>query len=134
MNGLKCFFPNLNHVTCLAHALHRVCLKIAEENQEINSLISLFKSIMAKSPLREYQFQQKTGLYLPVKPALTRWGTWLSAAYYYAQNYTKIKDSSITLTVLARTSSYLIVPLENYQKYLKEQKMLQLLHIRSMKT
>jgi hypothetical protein len=52
---------------------------------------------MAKSPLREYQFQQKTGLSLPVKPALTRWGTWLSAAYYYAQNYTKIKDFIIEL-------------------------------------
>jgi hypothetical protein len=80
---------------CLAS--QRVCLKIAEENQEINCLICLFRSIMAKSPFREYQFQQKTGLFLPVKPALTRWGTWLSAAYYIAQNYTKIKDFIIEL-------------------------------------
>jgi hypothetical protein len=61
--------------------------------------------------------------------------------YFSRNNF--LLDSSITLTVLARTSSYLIVPsefwpvrartfsysLENYQKYLKEQKMLQLLNI-----
>jgi len=79
-------------VTCLAHALHRVSLKVAEEHKEINSLISFFKQIMVKSPLREYQFQQKTGLSLPVKPVLTRWGTWLNAVFYYAENYAKIKE------------------------------------------
>jgi hypothetical protein len=127
MNNLILFFPNLHHVTCLAHALHRVCMKVAEENQEINSLISLFKSIMAKSPLREYQFQQKTGLSLPVKPALTRWGTWLSAAYYNAENYIKIRDFIMELP----NSSKAIISAKN----LIESQTLQnnLIEIRGMK-
>ncbi len=54
MNGLKEFFPNLHHMTCIVHALHRVCLKISEDSTETNSLIALFKKIMTKSPLREY--------------------------------------------------------------------------------
>jgi hypothetical protein len=91
MKNLKCFFPKLHHVTCLAHALHRVSLKVAEEHKEINSLISFFKKIMVKSPLREYQFQQKTGLSLPVKPVLTRWGTWLNAAFLLCRELRKNK-------------------------------------------
>jgi hypothetical protein len=51
--------------------LHRVCLKISEDNTEINSLIALFKKLMIKSPLREYQFKQKTGLCFPRKPVVT---------------------------------------------------------------
>ncbi|KAK4885975.1 hypothetical protein RN001_002246 [Aquatica leii] len=30
-------------------------------------------------------------LTLPPQPILTRWGTWISAACYYANNFTKIK-------------------------------------------
>jgi hypothetical protein len=92
MNGFKEFFPNLHHITRIVHALHRVFLKISEDNTEINSLIALFKKIIIKSPLREYQFKQKTGLCLPPKPVVTRWGSWLKAAFYYAENYIKIKD------------------------------------------
>ena len=36
-------FPNQHHVTCLAHAINRVCSVISDENSEINSLIILFK-------------------------------------------------------------------------------------------
>jgi len=66
--------------------------QITEENEEINSLISMFKKVLIKSPLREYQFRRDTGLSLPPKPVVTRWGTWLSAAFYYSENYTKIHE------------------------------------------
>jgi hypothetical protein len=85
-------FPNMHHITCIAHALHRVSLKITKENEEINSLISLFKKVTVKSPLREYQFRRITGLSLPPKPVVTRWGTWLNAAFYYSANYMKIHE------------------------------------------
>jgi len=88
---LKDTFPNLNHITCIVHALHRVNLVI-KNNNEVNELISLFKEIMVKSPLREHNFQNETGLPLPPKPVITRWNTWLLAAFYYDENYVKIKE------------------------------------------
>ena len=60
---------------------------------------------MVKSPLREYQFQLKTGLSMPVKPVLTRRGTWLNAAFYYAENYAKIKE---LITELVDSSKVII--------------------------
>ncbi len=68
-------FPNLHHVTCIAHALNRVCCVISEENVEINLLISLFKKVMVKSPLREHSFQIQTGLPLSPKAVKTRWNS-----------------------------------------------------------
>ncbi|KRX18174.1 hypothetical protein T07_3177 [Trichinella nelsoni] len=32
---------------------------------------------------------------LPPQPVLTRWGTWLSAVFYYVANITKIRETII---------------------------------------
>jgi hypothetical protein len=88
---LKTIFPNLNHITCIVHALHRVVTVIREDNNEVNEFISLFKQIMAKSPLREHQFHEQTNLPMPPKPVLSRWNTWLLSAFYYSENYAKVK-------------------------------------------
>jgi hypothetical protein len=91
VKNLKDLFPNLRHITCIAHALHRVSLIIKDENPEVNQLISLFKEIMVKSPLREYEYKEQTGLPMPPKPVITRWNTWLLTAFYYAENFGKVK-------------------------------------------
>jgi hypothetical protein len=83
-------FPNLHHVTCINHLLHRVCEKIREENDNINEFISLSQSIIWKSFQRIQLFKEKTQLNLPPKAVLTRWGTWLVAAFYYAENFSKV--------------------------------------------
>jgi hypothetical protein len=89
---MRSLFPNLHHVTCLAHALNRVCIVIKDNYEEVNQLVSLFKEVMVKSHLREYQFHEKTGISLPPKPVITRWNTWLNAAFYYSDNFTKIHE------------------------------------------
>lgn len=89
---LKVLFPNLLHVTCLAHALHRICEEIRGIFSEVDSLISNTKKIFLKSPNRIQLFKEMAPeLALPPQPVLTRWGTWLSAALYYASNFNKIQ-------------------------------------------
>lgn len=97
ISSLKPLVTNLHHITCLAHALNRVCEKIRSENPELNSFISKFKKIIVKSPNRQTKFREETGLKLPPEPVITRWGTWLNAALYYAENYEKIKKFVLKL-------------------------------------
>lgn len=87
---LKKTFRNLKHFTCLAHALHRVAEEIRNENNSVNLLISNMKKILLKSPKRKQLFNAKTGLPLPPECVITRWGTWLTTAFYYADNLEKI--------------------------------------------
>ncbi|CAH2003791.1 unnamed protein product [Acanthoscelides obtectus] len=37
------------------------------------------------------------GLPLPPEPVITRWGTWLNAALFYADNFVKIKEIFLLL-------------------------------------
>lgn len=39
----KITFPNLNHITCLAHSLHRVCESIRINNEETDKFIASMK-------------------------------------------------------------------------------------------
>ena len=91
VKNLKNHFSNLNHITCLSHALHRVCEKIRSDNEDVNKLISKVKSILLKSKERQIQFVQSTGCSLPPQVILTRWGSWISAAFYYHENFDKIR-------------------------------------------
>lgn len=34
--NLKKLFPNLNHITCLTHAINRVCETIRDHNEDLN--------------------------------------------------------------------------------------------------
>lgn len=88
---LALLYPKLTHVTCLAHALHLVCEIIRARFSEVNELIACFKQILVKAPYRRMTFVQKTGLNLPPKPIVTRWGTWISAVAYFADNFDKLK-------------------------------------------
>ena len=47
-----------------------------------------------KAPRRISMFREKNlDLPLPPSPCLTRWGTWLSAALYYAEHFEAIKET-----------------------------------------
>ena len=86
------FFPNMIHVTCFAHGLHRVCEMVREMFKEVNSLIATVKKIFLKAPSRVVTWKEiHPNLPLPPEPVLTRWGTWLEAALFYATNYAKVK-------------------------------------------
>ena len=75
------------HVTCLAHALHRLSEAIRDSFPDVDSLIAEVKKTFVKAPLRVKVFREETSTTpLPPEPILTRWGTWISAASYYAAN------------------------------------------------
>ncbi|XP_018497018.1 uncharacterized protein LOC100897508 [Galendromus occidentalis] len=91
--GLKVLFPKLVHVTCLAHAVHRVCEEIRVSCPSVDALIANVKKVFAKAPSRIRVFKDLApNLPLPPEPVLTRWGTWLNAALYYAVNLDVIEN------------------------------------------
>lgn len=81
------------HLTCLAHALHRVAETVRSLFTDVDSLISQVKKVFLKAPSRVQVLKENyPDLCLPPQPVLTRWGTWLEAAQYYCENYDKIGD------------------------------------------
>lgn len=90
---LTTFYVNMIHVTCLAHAIHRVCEFIRGSFEDVDGLISNCKKIFLKCPARLNAFKEALpDTPLPPRPVITRWGTWLSAALYYARNFDDVKD------------------------------------------
>lgn len=90
---LKMLYPNLIHVTCLAHGLNRVAEEIRNQFPDVNALIGNVKKIFLKSPLRIQLYKEKLpNVNLPPEPVITRWGTWLNAATFYALHFTSIKE------------------------------------------
>lgn len=91
--ALKILFPKMMHLTCLAHGLHRVAEHIRSLFPDVDRLVSNVKKVFLKAPSRVQLFKEMAPeIPLPPQPVLTRWGTWLSAALYYAANFTKIQD------------------------------------------
>ena len=91
IKNLKEMFSNLHHVTCLCHAIHNLCDKIRKDNPLANKFIGLIKEILSKWPQREQINFEITNLNLPPSVILTRWGTWIKAANFYAENFDKIE-------------------------------------------
>lgn len=91
--NLKKYLPEMQHVTCLAHELHRVSEQIRLEYNDVDILIVNVKKIFLKAPSRVKILKEKyPNLPLPPEPVVTRWSTWLEAASYYAQHFAKVKD------------------------------------------
>ncbi|KAF0709295.1 CGG triplet repeat-binding protein 1, partial [Aphis craccivora] len=77
--ALKIFYPNLIHVTCFAHAIHRFA-------EEIRNDIFM----KAPSQIQTYREQLPT-LPLPPEPVITQWGTWIKSACFYSEHFMEIK-------------------------------------------
>jgi hypothetical protein len=90
--ALKVIFPKMVHLTCVVHAVHRVCEEVRALFPEVDSLVANGKRVFLKAPSRIHTLKEiSPGLPLPPQPVLTRWATWLEAALYYAGNYEEIK-------------------------------------------
>jgi len=75
-NVLQLLYPKMIHVTCLAHALHRVAEEVRGSYPEVDKLIANGKKISTKSPLRVQKFKEEAPtLPFPPQPIVTRWGT-----------------------------------------------------------
>ncbi len=85
---LKVLYPNLFHVTCLAHMLHNCAEKVRGVFSNVDSLVARVKASTVKNKFRREQFN---GIGSPPEPVVTRWGTWLKAADYYAANFNEVK-------------------------------------------
>jgi len=92
-DSLTVLFPNLIHLTCLAHGIHRVCETIRAECTTVDKMISNVKKIFLKAPSLTLKLREMfPNLPLPPKPVLTRWATWLTAVTYYVNNFNSIKS------------------------------------------
>lgn len=89
---LTILYTRMLHVTCFAHALHRVADFIRDKFKKLDSLINCGKKIFLKAPSRIRVLKtQFPNLSLPPAPVITRWGTWLKAVSYYAENWNSIQ-------------------------------------------
>ena len=85
---LKVLYLRLFHVTCLAHMLHNCAEKVCGAFADVNNLVAHVKAATIKNKSRQAQFKHIDS---PPEPVVTRWGTWLKAADYYADNLIEVK-------------------------------------------
>lgn len=91
--ALQVFFSNMVHLTCLAHGLHRVAETVRSIFHDVDLLISSTKKVFVKAPSRVMQYKEiHPELPLPPVPVLTRWGSWLHAADFYATHFNEVKE------------------------------------------
>jgi len=90
---IQVFYSKMLHVTCVAHALHRVAEEIRKYVPKVDQLISNEKKIFLKAPARVNTFKEiASTIPLPPQPVLTRWATWPKAAFYYCEHFDTIKN------------------------------------------
>ena len=91
--NLKECYQSLIHITCLVHALHRVCEQVRAMLSKLNKLITTVKQIYRKSPKRMAEWKAAySKVPLPPRPILTRWGTWVEAGIYYDKYFDIVHD------------------------------------------
>jgi len=56
------------HLTCLAHAFHRVAEKVRDEFSEIDKVVASVKKVFGKSPIRIKTFLNITNKEIPLPP------------------------------------------------------------------
>ncbi|VVC34539.1 Ribonuclease H-like domain,Domain of unknown function DUF659 [Cinara cedri] len=91
-------YSKMVHVTCVAHAIHRVVEEISSNLQDVNKLISCLKKTFLKSPYRTQMFKTLApGIRLQPEPVITQWGTCLNAVNYYCEHFSYVKKVVIEL-------------------------------------
>ena len=86
--GLKLIYPKLLHITCVAHGLHNLSQYLMSDYKNVNRFVVCAKKIFLKSPNRVDLFREVLpNTPLPPEPVKTRWGSWLRAVRYFAENY-----------------------------------------------
>ena len=91
--NLKENYQCLIHITCLVHALHRVCEEVKAMCSKLNKLITTVKQIYRKSAKRMAAWKAAyPKVPLPPRPVLTRWGTFIEAAIYYHLYFDIVHD------------------------------------------
>lgn len=85
--ALKQLYPTLFHVPCVAHLLHNCAMKI-RGFYKVDFLIGQVKASTVKSKQRRSLFAE---IGYPPQPIVTRWASWLQAAFYYAEHLPAVR-------------------------------------------
>lgn len=81
------------HITCLAHAIHRIAKEIRGKFPRVDKLISSVEQSFLKAPCHTIVFRTEApGITLSPEPILMRWGTWICAVLYYCTYFKDIHD------------------------------------------
>jgi hypothetical protein len=81
---IQTLYPNIIHLTCLAHVCHNVCEEVRAYYKYVDQLISEMKKTFLKCPKRIAVLKEKCPeLPNPPIPIITRWGTWINAVKLY---------------------------------------------------
>ena len=87
-SDVKVLYLRLFHVTCLAHMLHNCAEKVCGAFADVDNLVARVKATTIKNKSRQAQFKH---IGSPLEPVVTRWGTWLKATDYFADNVIEVK-------------------------------------------
>ena len=86
---LKSLYPNLNRVTCVSHLMHNCAMKVRASFPDVDRVIATVKAATVKNRTRKSLFNE---IGAPPVPVVTRWGSWIEAALYYAKNLPAVSD------------------------------------------
>lgn len=95
--GLKTLFPNLIHMTCACHGLNRAAEKVRATYPKVNQLILEAKKSFAKAPQKREEFEAACQVPLPPEPIVTRKGSGLFTAFYYAEKNNIVRELVLTM-------------------------------------
>lgn len=83
-------YQKILHVLCMAHAMHNVIGTIRKCYNDVDDVIMGIKDLFSNSHTRVSTFKQiAPGTKLPPAPVVTRFGKWLEASAYYADDKTR---------------------------------------------
>ena len=85
-------FSNLLHITCLCHALSRVCEDVRNSYPKIDNFVANLKNVVSRSSRWVALLEELTGHKLAKFPVLTRWGTWVTFCMFVCQHLEAIKE------------------------------------------
>ena len=94
---LKFLYLKLFHVTCVTQLLHNCAMKIKSHLEDVDQLIVKVKAVTIQNKTRQAKF---SAIGYPPQPVLTKWGSWLNAALYYAKKLPEMKAIVEVLQVL----------------------------------
>ena len=86
---LKVVCPQMLHVTCLAHLIHNAAMKVKMYFDKVDELIACVKAATVKNKSRRALFD---GIGIPPEPVVTRWGSWLQAAFFHGKRLPVIRE------------------------------------------
>ena len=70
----------------MAHLLHNCAMKVRANYPAVDELVARVKAVIIKNRSRRvFDF------YSPTSTVVTRWGSWLTAAFYYSRNLSEVR-------------------------------------------